>query len=101
MTDSTSSLGEVDLHLIGEGRHHRLWEALGANLLPTGGVRFSVWAPNAHEVRLVGDFNGWDRATLPMTRLDGSGVWQLTVPEAVAENSHLSPEYPRQERPVA
>ncbi|MFL6158253.1 MAG: alpha-amylase family glycosyl hydrolase, partial [Marmoricola sp.] len=78
-------LGDLDLYLIGEGRHHRLWEALGAHPYdgPDGrGTRFSVWAPNAREVRLVGDFNGWDRSTMPMQRLDGSGVWELDVPGA-------------------
>ena len=83
-TRTPKELGEVDLYLIGEGRHHRLWEALGAHVLTGGGVHFSVWAPHAREVRLVGDFNGWDRATMPMTRLEKSGVWQLTVPEAQA-----------------
>lgn len=68
-------LGDLDLYLIGEGRHHRLWEALGAHPYD-GGTRFSVWAPNAREVRLVGDFNGWDRTTMPMTRRDGSGIWE-------------------------
>ncbi len=77
-------LGDLDLYLIGEGTHHRLWEALGAQVLRGGGVRFSVWAPNAREVRLIGDVNGWDRATMPMTRVDGSGVWERTVPEAKA-----------------
>ncbi|MBO9520013.1 MAG: 1,4-alpha-glucan branching protein GlgB [Nocardioidaceae bacterium] len=78
-----TSLGELDLHLIGEGRHHRLWEALGALVQPEGGVRFSVWAPHAREVRLVGDFNGWDRASMPMTRLPESGIWVRYVEEAV------------------
>jgi 1,4-alpha-glucan branching enzyme len=80
-------LGDLDLYLIGEGRHHRLWDALGAH--PYGdpqsavsGTRFAVWAPNALEVRLVGDFNGWDRTTLPMSLRAGSGIWQLDVPGA-------------------
>ncbi|MCX6397527.1 MAG: 1,4-alpha-glucan branching protein GlgB [Propionibacteriales bacterium] len=75
------TLGDLDLHLIGEGRHHRLWEALGAHPYD-GGTRFAVWAPHAHEVRLVGDFNGWDRTTLPMSRHAASGVWELDVPGA-------------------
>jgi 1,4-alpha-glucan branching enzyme len=77
----TGFLGELDLHLIGEGRHHRLWDALGAHPYE-GGTRFSVWAPNAREVRLVGDFNGWDRTTMPMARRAESGVWELDVPDA-------------------
>jgi 1,4-alpha-glucan branching enzyme len=75
----TSPLGDLDLHLIGEGRHFRLWEALGAQV-EGDAVRFSVWAPNALEVRLIGDFNGWDRSTLPMSRRPESGVWELVVP---------------------
>jgi 1,4-alpha-glucan branching enzyme len=66
-TPLVSPLGDLDLHLIGEGKHHRLWEALGAQLHGDG-ARFSVWAPNAREVRLIGDFNGWDRSTMPMSR---------------------------------
>jgi 1,4-alpha-glucan branching enzyme len=78
-TPLVSPLGDLDLHLIGEGRHHRLWEALGAQLHGDG-ARFSVWAPNAREVRLIGDFNGWDRSTMPMSRRPESGVWELVVP---------------------
>ena len=61
------TLGEIDLHLFGEGRHERLWEVLGAHrrsfTTPDGvveGVSFAVWAPNAQGVSVVGDFNGWD-----------------------------------------
>ena len=71
-------LGELDLHLIGEGRHERLWEALGA-VCDDEGTRFAVWAPNAREVRLAGDFNGWDRSADPMQRRD-AGVWELCLP---------------------
>jgi len=78
-TPLVSPLGELDLHLIGEGKHHRLWEALGAQVHGDG-ARFSVWAPNAREVRLIGDFNGWDRSTMPMSRRPESGVWELVVP---------------------
>ena len=83
MTPGVPSLGELDLYLIGEGRHHRLWDALGAHPYdgPQGsGTRFAVWAPGAREVRLVGDFNGWDRTTMPMNRRPDSGVWELAVP---------------------
>lgn len=54
------SVGELDLYLFGEGRHHRLWEVLGARTMVHQGVHgtaFSVWAPNARSVRVVGDFN--------------------------------------------
>ncbi|WP_283134091.1 1,4-alpha-glucan branching protein GlgB [Rhizohabitans arisaemae] len=73
------TLGEIDLHLIGEGRHERLWEALGAHERD-GGVAFAVWAPNARGVRVVGDFNHWDGAGFPMRSLGSSGVWELFVP---------------------
>jgi 1,4-alpha-glucan branching enzyme len=78
------TLGEVDLHLIAEGRHERLWEALGARPR-TGGVAFSVWAPNARGVRVVGDFTGWGAHDgWPMRSLGASGVWELYVPGAAA-----------------
>ncbi len=58
-------LGDVDRHLVAEGRHRRLWEVLGGHLLPDGpdgpaGARFAVWAPNARSVRVVGDWNHWN-----------------------------------------
>jgi 1,4-alpha-glucan branching enzyme len=77
------TLGEVDQHLIGEGRHHRLWERLGAHPMTLEGVAgtaFAVWAPNARSVRVVGDFNGWDGRLHPMRVLGSSGVWELFVP---------------------
>ncbi len=78
------SLGEIDLHLIGEGRHEQLWEVLGAHTRTYGtttGVAFAVWAPNARGVRVKGDFNGWDGSSHPMRSLGGSGVWELFVPD--------------------
>ncbi len=81
------TLGEVDLHLISEGRHERLWEVLGAHTRiydgPSGPVRgtsFAVWAPNARGVRVVGDFNFWDGQAHPMRSLGASGVWELFLP---------------------
>ena len=66
-----SSLGELDLYLIAEGRHEQLWKALGAQVKrdESGallGTAFSVWAPNAHAVSLIGDHNYWDRNTHQM-----------------------------------
>jgi 1,4-alpha-glucan branching enzyme len=72
-------LGELDLHLIAEGRHEQLWDALGAHVVD-GGVRFAVWAPNARAVSVIGDWNHWDRTQHPMRRT--GDVWQLLVPEA-------------------
>ncbi|GAA3140938.1 1,4-alpha-glucan branching protein GlgB [Planomonospora alba] len=77
------TLGEVDLHLIGEGRHERLWEVLGARVMrhqDVEGTAFSVWAPNARGIRVIGDFNHWDGSGHPMRSLGGSGVWELFVP---------------------
>ncbi|GAB2858604.1 1,4-alpha-glucan branching enzyme [Streptomyces deserti] len=77
------TLGEFDLHLIGEGRHEELWKALGAHPMTHQGVvgtRFSVWAPNARGVRVAGTFNFWDGTGFPMRSLGSSGVWELFVP---------------------
>jgi 1,4-alpha-glucan branching enzyme len=77
------TLGELDQHLIGEGRHERLWERLGAHprvLDGVAGTAFAVWAPNARAVRVVGDFNRWDSRLHPMRVLGSSGVWELFVP---------------------
>nr|WP_229877824.1 1,4-alpha-glucan branching enzyme [Streptomyces bluensis] len=77
------SVGELDLHLIGEGRHEELWRALGAEPMVHQGVtgtRFTVWAPNARGVRLAGTFNFWDGTGYPMRSLGSSGVWELFVP---------------------
>ncbi|GAA4413027.1 1,4-alpha-glucan branching protein GlgB [Actinokineospora soli] len=81
------TLGELDLHLFGEGRHERLWDALGAHVrsydTPSGtveGTSFAVWAPSARGVRVCGDFDGWDGRGHPMRSLGSSGVWELFVP---------------------
>ncbi|WNM30343.1 1,4-alpha-glucan branching enzyme [Streptomyces sp. Li-HN-5-11] len=77
------TLGELDLHLIGEGRHEELWRALGAHPMTHQGVtgtRFTVWAPNARGVRVAGTFNFWDGTGYPMRSLGSSGVWELFVP---------------------
>jgi 1,4-alpha-glucan branching enzyme len=74
------TVGELDLHLIREGRHERLWTVLGAQPRE-GGASFAVWAPNARGVRLIGDFSGWGpHEGWPMRSLGGSGVWELFVP---------------------
>jgi 1,4-alpha-glucan branching enzyme len=82
------TLGEIDLHLIGEGRHENLWNVLGAHVrtydTPSGevsGASFAVWAPNARGVRVVGDFDYWDGRSLPMRSLGSTGVWEIFVPE--------------------
>jgi 1,4-alpha-glucan branching enzyme len=75
------TLGEMDLHLISEGRHETLWTVLGARVRPeAGGTSFAVWAPNARGVRVIGDFNHWDGRAHPMRSLGSSGVWELLIP---------------------
>ncbi|GAQ66425.1 1,4-alpha-glucan branching enzyme [Streptomyces scabiei] len=77
------AIGELDLYLIGEGRHEELWKALGAEPMTHQGVtgtRFTVWAPNALGVRLAGTFNFWDATGYPLRSLGSSGVWELFVP---------------------
>ena len=78
------TLGDLDLHLIAEGRHERLWEVLGAHLRTLGGetgVAFAVWAPNATAVRIVGDHNGWSGEAHAMRSMGVSGIWELFVPD--------------------
>jgi len=75
------TLGEVDLHLIREGRHETLWTVLGAHVRrDAGGTSFAVWAPSAQGVRVIGDFNHWDGTAHPMRSLGSSGVWELLIP---------------------
>ena len=79
-----SSLGELDLYLIAEGRHEQLWKALGAQVKRDDsgallGTAFSVWAPNAQSVSLIGDHNYWDRNSHKMHRIGSSGIWEIFV----------------------
>ncbi|MDH6607202.1 1,4-alpha-glucan branching enzyme [Streptomyces sp. SAI-208] len=77
------ALGDLDLHLIGEGRHEQLWTALGAQPMThqgETGTRFTVWAPNARGVRVAGTFNFWDPSAFAMRSLGSTGVWELFVP---------------------
>jgi 1,4-alpha-glucan branching enzyme len=70
-----------DLYLFREGTHARLYEKLGAHMLPSGGVRFALWAPNAESAAVIGDFNGWDPRSHPMRPSD-TGIWQTEIPQA-------------------
>ena len=84
-----SSLGELDLYLIAEGRHEQLWKALGAQVKrdETGallGTAFSVWAPNAQAVSLIGDHNYWDRNSHQMHRIGSSGIWEIFIADISA-----------------
>ena len=84
-----SSLGELDLYLIAEGRHEQLWKAIGAQVKrdESGallGTAFSVWAPNAQAVSLIGDHNFWDRNSHQMHRIGSSGIWEIFVADISA-----------------
>jgi len=77
------TIGELDLHLVGEGRHEELWSTLGAHAREVDGitgVSFAVWAPSARSISVVGDFNGWDGRLHPMRSMGPTGVWELFVP---------------------
>lgn len=76
-------LTDDDLYLFNEGNHFRLYEKLGAHCLNANGVEgtyFAVWAPDAEQVCVTGDFNGWDRASHPMRSRGQSGIWECFVP---------------------
>jgi 1,4-alpha-glucan branching enzyme len=78
-------LGDLDLHLFNEGRHFELARSFGASAMSFEGVQgvgFSVWAPNAQRVAVVGDFNAWDSRRHPMRLRYPAGVWEIFVPRA-------------------
>jgi 1,4-alpha-glucan branching enzyme len=82
--------GDLDLYLFGEGRHYELWERLGCHLgersvdgMTETGAWFSVWAPNAKSVHVVGDFNGFDRQANALQPLVSSGIWSAFIPAVV------------------
>ncbi|HVQ77025.1 MAG TPA: 1,4-alpha-glucan branching protein GlgB [Candidatus Binatia bacterium] len=83
-----STLSGYDLHLLGEGTHYRVFDKLGAHparLHEVDGVIFSVWAPNARRVSVVGDWNRWDGRRHPMRFHPGTGLWELFVPGVPAD----------------
>ncbi|MBV8956729.1 MAG: 1,4-alpha-glucan branching protein GlgB [Solirubrobacterales bacterium] len=79
----TPTLGELDLHLVGEGRHEEIYDKLGSHLREHEGVEgtaFAVWAPEARAVSVVGDFNSWDGRLHAMRSLGATGIWELFLP---------------------
>jgi 1,4-alpha-glucan branching enzyme len=89
MVNVARPIGELDLHLFGEGTHRRLWELLGPQSLhvdaegAVSGVRFAVWAPNASAVAVVGDWSDWAPTALRPIETDvPTGIWSATVPSA-------------------
>jgi len=78
------TIGELDLHLFGEGKHEEIYKRLGAHVTKIGrisGVSFGVWAPHAAGISVVGDFNKWDGRLHQMRMLGSSGVWELFIPD--------------------
>ena len=83
-TFSFSPFTEFDINLFKSGKHHHLYNKLGAHPATVNGVNgihFAVWAPNAEQVSVIGNFNGWNRESAPLTsRMDGSGIWEGFIP---------------------
>jgi len=79
-----SLITEHDTYLFKQGNHFRLYEKLGSHIVNVDGVSgtfFAVWAPNAVEVSVIGDFNFWDKETHPLAvRWDGTGIWEGFIP---------------------
>ena len=79
-----SLFSEFDLHLFGEGANFQIYNLLGAhrrNLQKQEGTNFAVWAPNAKNVSLIGDFNEWKHGANSLRRLDTSGIWETFIPD--------------------
>ena len=78
------SMGELDLYLLQQGNHQELYKALGSELIECdgiSGVRFSVWAPEAKTVAVIGNFNSWNNTRNPLRKLMGSpGIWEIFIP---------------------
>src|SRR5208337_3953923 len=78
-----SLLTAEDFYLFNEGSHYRIYEKMGAHLAEFNGATgtvFSVWAPNAREVSVVGDFNGWKPRTHRLQPRGSSGIWEVFIP---------------------
>ncbi len=76
-------VSEMDMYLFGTGTHYDIYKKLGAHLCTRDGkkgVYFAVWAPNAKEVHLISDYNGWNEDEYPMTRLEPAGIYEIFIP---------------------
>lgn len=85
---NTTILSDFDHYLMGEGSHERSYEKMGSHLVEIDGIRgvhFAVWAPNARQVYLMGDFNSWNGESHPLSS-SSSGIWTLFVPQ-LGENT--------------
>jgi 1,4-alpha-glucan branching enzyme len=77
-----SRLSDDDLYWFNEGTHRTLGTKLGAHFIAGVGTSFAVWAPNARSVTVMGDFNFWNPASLPLSPRGSSGIWEGLVPES-------------------
>lgn len=80
-------IGDIDLHLFGEGRHWSIYNKLGAHTIEVDGIQgvhFAVWAPSAKRVSVVGSFNNWNGLRHPMRSLGASGIWEIFIPDIQA-----------------
>jgi 1,4-alpha-glucan branching enzyme len=78
-----SGLSSDDFFLFNEGSHFQLYDKLGARIVSDGatpGVSFAVWAPNARQVSVIGNFNGWNRFSHPLQPMESSGIWEGFIP---------------------
>lgn len=84
--EEISLISEYDIHLFKEGKHFHLYKKLGSHPMEfngISGVYFALWAPNAKNVSVIGDFNHWNKNANPMkSRRDDSGIWEIFIPEA-------------------
>lgn len=86
-----SFLTDDDIYLFNEGSHFRLYEKLGSQLCTReglGGTYFAVWAPDAEEVWVIGDFNDWNKSSHPLRPKKQSGVWEGFIPGVIKGNNY-------------
>ena len=82
-----TTLGDLDLYLLGEGSDRKIYEKLGSKICRIDGIsgtRFAVWAPNASRVSVIGDFNDWDGRRHVMRLHPANGIWEIFVPGVTA-----------------
>ncbi|MEZ3462946.1 MAG: 1,4-alpha-glucan branching protein GlgB [Lachnospiraceae bacterium] len=81
-TDTTVFISDADQYVFGQGTHYEIYKKLGSHFCKKGkedGVFFAVWAPNAKEVYVIGEFNGWDEGAAPMERLGEGGIFATFI----------------------
>ncbi len=81
--NNVSLLSDNDVYLFNEGSHYRLYEKLGAHIKSIDGVEgtyFAVWAPNARQISVIGDFNDWNKSSHQLRVKGQSGIWEGFIP---------------------